>query len=136
MESSSACPIETLNPDSDLRRLVALSVEKRDGSLTEISSGQVFFQAGGNVSFAIDENRDEILINVLDAGGNEDPYYRQKLEALSDLPSDSSVSGPFPEPDARGRSLDVHFGFSVDREHEQCASRSGLRRLLPGRGCL
>jgi hypothetical protein len=75
-------------------------VEKRDGSVTEISSGQVFFEAGGNISFAIDENRDEILVNVLTAGGNEDPYYSQKLDALSNLPSDSSISGPFPDPDS------------------------------------
>jgi hypothetical protein len=93
---------EILNTDYEHRILPNLQVVHTDGSVDVIPAGRVVLQAGANVEFVVDDDRDEITLNVQPGVGNEDPYLTQKLAAFASL-SDANtggnpITGPFPDP--------------------------------------
>lgn len=98
--SSSSIPScfeqEPFNPDRCLRNLPRLSVVKADGTQIPITTPGVSLVGGANVVIDIQDERDDISILSVPGSGQEDPYYRQKLEAIASLSENNpTVSGPF-----------------------------------------
>jgi hypothetical protein len=89
--------------DKDFRKNINLSVVHRDGSEDIIADGGVVLVGGANVNFEIAEDSDEITVQVNPGIGFEDPYYRQKYNALVDLNETNTnlnpITGPYPDPD-------------------------------------
>ena len=83
------------NPE-ELRSPVQLSIEKKDGTIIPLPSQPVYLQAGSNISFELPEDEDEVTIASEAGAGTEQPYYRQKYNALATIAG--VVNGPFPDP--------------------------------------
>lgn len=104
MESSSSAELscleqEPFNPDRCLRVLPSLSVVKRDGTQIPVTGTGLRLEAGANISLSVEDESDEVVLAAIAGAGIEDPYYRQKAEALATLSDDNpAVSGPFPDP--------------------------------------
>jgi hypothetical protein len=90
---------EPFNPDRCLRVLPIVSVVKRDGTQIPVNNQGIALEGGANAAFSIEEENDEIVLSVNAGAGVEDPYLRQKAEAIASLSADNpSVSGPFQDP--------------------------------------
>ena len=101
MSSSSSCYCEgdDFNPDTRLRTLVNLSVEHADGSIEPVIGDGIVFVDGANFEFMIPEETDETTINVSPGTGIEDPYYRDKYNALAQMVPEGSASGGGADPE-------------------------------------
>jgi len=79
--------------DVECRKLVSFVVEHADGTEEDIPEGGVAFVGGANLDFSIPEDADEIVLEVDPLAGNEDPYYREKYNALAGMRPGESSSG-------------------------------------------
>jgi len=79
--------------DASLRRLVSLCVEHADGSIDIVQDGGVSLVAGANVSFNTELDDEDILLELDPDAGGEDPYYRQKFNALAYIGEGEISSG-------------------------------------------
>jgi len=96
------CVCDLFNPDTELRVLPSLTVVTQDSSEIPIPAGNIVLAPGANIEFILEETEDILTIAAKPGAGIEDPYYRQKYEALaslseSDTPS-APVTGPFLDP--------------------------------------
>jgi len=79
--------------DASLRRLVSLCVEHADGTIDIVQDGGVSLVAGANVSFNTEFDDEDILVELDPEAGGEDPYYRQKFNALAYIAEGEVSSG-------------------------------------------
>jgi len=75
---------------------LTLSVEKSDGSVTEIT-GPCVLRGGSNVAFDDSDPSGEVRLFSAAGVGSESAYYRQKFNTLRNIAA--VVPGPFPDPD-------------------------------------
>lgn len=85
--------VSEFNPDDQLRVLPELTVVQADGTEIPIPVGQVILAAGANMQLNIDAESDEIEFVAAPGEGVEDPYFREKYEALANLPLTGTVTG-------------------------------------------
>lgn len=99
--SSSLCSDPLFNPEY-LRKPLTLEVAHKDGTVELINTLGVEFRAGANLAFNIDEDDEDIQLTVGPGVGQEDPYFRQKFNALVSLTSandgGSPLTGPYLNP--------------------------------------
>ena len=93
-----ADPYDSFSPDATVRRPVSLAVIHRDASEEEIPAGGVVFAEGANLAFRVSEDTDEVTVEVAPGIGNEDPYYRQKYNALVALNETNDSTNPLEGP--------------------------------------
>lgn len=89
--------------DKDFRKNIKLSIVHRDGSEDVIADGGVVLVGGANVNFDVAEDSDEVTVQVSPGIGFEDPYFRQKFNAIVDLNETNTnlnpITGPYLDPD-------------------------------------
>jgi len=77
--------------------VVHLSVEKRDGTITQVPAGTVVLAAGANLAFSIEDGEDEATLSVDQVGSVQDDYYTIKFEDICGIseanPSASGAAG-------------------------------------------
>jgi hypothetical protein len=118
VDSSSAVPScleqEPFNPDRCLRELPQLTVVKRDGTQIPITSRGVRILPGANITTTVDPEDDTIILAAEAGAGIEDPYFRQKAEAIASISIENPVvSGPFPDPDTGVTPEGPAWSFSI-----------------------
>lgn len=97
MSSSSA----TCNPDFNpeyLRKPIELTVVHSDGTSEAVVTAGVYLLPGANFSFDADAESDLVILSAGPGIGEEDPYYRQKFNALAALTSDNDNGSPLAGP--------------------------------------
>ena len=119
MDSSSAVPScleqEPFNPDRCLRTLPMLSVVKRDGTQIPVTGRGVVIRPGANITATIEEEEDTITLAAVAGAGIEDPYYRQKAEAIASISQENpTVSGPFPDSETGSTPEGPAWSFSIE----------------------
>ena len=99
-----ADPFDSFNPDATTRKPISLAVIHRDESEEAIPAGKVVFADGANLAFRVSEDTDEVTIEAAPGIGNEDPYFRQKFDALVALNETNDSVHPLEGPyaDANG----------------------------------
>lgn len=85
--------ISDFNPEELLRKLPSLQVETSDGTIIPIPAGRVKIVGGANMAVRTVENQNVLIFETAEGSGSENPYYREKYEALANTPETGTVTG-------------------------------------------
>lgn len=100
--SNNPCVCDTFSPDSEYRVLPSLTVVTKTGAEIPIPVGAIKLAAGANMAITVLEDEDVATIAAAPGFGVENPYYRQKYDALAGLSQANTpaapAQGPIPDP--------------------------------------